>query len=163
MSFLSGMASSFTKSFQTSVNDMFSSLGGGSIGSLGDIVFTASASKIETVDGFKRNTKARLQQHEIIGRKPIIEFMGPEGEEVSFNMKFNIMLGVNPTEEADRLRKMCAEGEASRLILNNTPIGENLWIVESIGETVNAFSKTGGVITSSIDVTLKEYVRETGA
>lgn len=159
MSFLSDVGSSFTKSFMESLNDSSESAGG-NIGSFGEIVFVASASKIETIDKFRRNTKARIASHDVIGKKPIIEFLGPAGEEISFNMKFSIMLGVNPTEETDKLRKMCETGEVNMLILNNKSVGENYWIIDNVGEEVTAFGKNAAVVSSSVDVTLKEYVNK---
>lgn len=163
MSFLSNIGRSatnnFTKSFMNSLNDALSAPGG-SIGSFGDIVFTASASKVETFDNFQRHTKARIASHDIIGKKPVLEFLGPAGEEISFNMKFNILLGVNPTVETDKLRKMCQEGKANMLILNNKAVGENYWIIDSVSEAATAFNQNAVVVSSSVDVTLKEYVNE---
>jgi len=163
VSFLSNVGrnatNNFTKSFMSSLNDALSATGG-SIGSFGDIVFTASASKVETFNNYQRNTKARIASHDIIGKKPVLEFLGPSGEEISFNMKFNILLGVNPTVETDKLRKMCQEGKANMLILNNKAVGENYWVIDSVSEAATAFNQNAVVVSSSVDVTLKEYVNE---
>lgn len=168
MSFLSNLETNALKNIKTNNSNWLSStltsfasnLNGtsGSIGTLGDLVFEASTSTIRTFDDYKRNTKARIATHELIGRKPILEFLGPDVEEITFNMKFYVFFGVNPTEEVQKLRKSCSNGEVMNFILNNQPVGENKWLIESVGEAVTAWDNMGNIIRSSVDVTLKEYV-----
>ena len=93
------------------------------IGSLGPIIFEVSSSKARTFKDMKRNTKGRYGSHEIIGGKPIIEFMGPDGEDLSFTMQFSVAWGLNPQEEIQKIRELCEKGEVNYLVLCNTPIG----------------------------------------
>lgn len=153
-----GLSSTLT-SFASNLNGALSQYGiTGPIGTLGDLVFEASTSTIRTFDDYKRNTKARIATHELIGRKPILEFLGPDVEEITFNMKFYVFFGVNPTAEVQKLRKSCSNGEVMNFILNNQPVGDNKWLIESVGEAVTAWDNMGNIIRSSVDVTLKEYV-----
>ena len=125
MSFLSSLGkTNVGRTLQSNLKGLLSSIGaGGSLGSLGDVVFEVSSSTVRTIDNLAHNTKARLAKHDIIGKKPVMEFLGPDGDEVSFDMRFSIYLGINPKEEADKLRKMCEKGEAMELIMGNQPIG----------------------------------------
>ena len=132
--------------------------GGASIGSLGDIVFTVSAMKVLTFKDYKRSTKARTASHDIIGQKPVMEFLGPAGEEISFTMDFLTGLGVDPATQAKKLRTMCETGEAVYFMLGNECIGANKWIVESIGESADVVDANGNIVNSRVDVTLQEYV-----
>ena len=130
---------------------------GGSLGSFGDVVFEASSKTVRTIDNLSRNTKARLAKHDIIGKKPVMEFLGPDGDEISFDMHLSIYLGINPAEEADKLRKMCEKGKAAELILGNRPIGDGLWVIESVSESDDAIDNLGNVLVSTVKVNLKEY------
>lgn len=163
MSFLSNVAGSYKKSLQNALKSMAagagSSLGSSvPIGSLGDIVFEVSSRGVITFDGMKRNTKARYGNHEIAGQKPLLEYLGPDGEEISFIMRLSTNWGADPAEEAGKLRELCGKGEAMYLIIGNQTIGENMWVIESVGESLETVDNSGRVIVSEVDVTLKEYV-----
>lgn len=170
MSFLSNVKGSYEKKLQKGLKEaglgLLSALRGKlsswglsmPIGSLGDIVFEVSSRKVRTFKDFKRKTKARYASHEIIGQKPILEFVGPDGEEITFIMQFSLSLGINPQEETDKLREICEEGTAMYFVLCNTVIGANQWIVESVGESVDTIDNNGRVVVTQVEVTLKEYV-----
>lgn len=113
---------------------------------------------MRTFRDYKRTTKARYASHEVIGAKPILEFIGPDGEEITFTMQFSISLGVEPSEETAKIREMCEKGKTMYFVLCNETIGENMWIIESVGESVDTFDNNGRVILTQIDVTIKEYV-----
>ena len=48
-----------------------------SIGSLGNVVFEVSSEKVKTLRDMQRQGSARFATHEIIGKKPLREFLGP--------------------------------------------------------------------------------------
>ena len=71
-----------------------------------------------------------------------------------------MLLGVDPLSETDKLRKYATEGKAFYLILDNCPVGDNQWVVESVGDSVSAWNNTGAIVSTTVAVTLKEYVPE---
>ena len=149
----------FRSKLKSSMNSLLSAVGyGGVIGTFGDIVFTVSSQKALTFNSLKRATKARTTSHEVIGAKPIIEFLGPDGEEISFSMQFLASMGINPTKEANKLREMCNRGEVAFFVLDNKRVGDNKWILTDVSESAETVDNTGRIIVSSVDVTLKEYV-----
>lgn len=166
MGFLSNVKGSYKKSLNNMAMGIASQLKGAlssfglsmPLGSLGDIVFEVSSREVVTFDGLKRNTKARYGNHEIIGQKPLLEYLGPDGEEISFSMKFSTSWGVDPTEQANKLRELCEKGEAMYLIIGNQTIGANMWVIESVSEAMTTVDNMGRVIVSEVDVSLKEYV-----
>ena len=101
------------------------------IGTLGDVVFETSSEKIRTFDGMKRSGSARWATHDIMAHKPVLEFLGSGMEQISFSMRFDVSLGINPAAELETLRGLRDAGEASQLILNGKPIGEHKWVIES--------------------------------
>ncbi len=150
----------FSGSVTSIIKNILSLSGGTSIGSLGYIVFTVSSMKVLTFKEYKRNTKARTASHEIIGQKPVTEFLGPAGEEISFTMDFLAGLGVDPAGQADKLRTMCENGETAYFMLGNECVGANKWLVTSVGESADVIDDNGRIINSRVDVTLQEYVEQ---
>jgi len=130
------------------------------IGSLGDILFEVSSREVRTFKDYRRSTKARYASHDIVGKKPVLEYIGPGGEEITFSMQFSMQLGIVPAEETARLRELCEKGEAMYLVLSNETIGENPWVIESVGEAADTIDHKGRIIVTQVDVTLKEYVPE---
>ncbi len=150
----------FSGSVTSVIKNILSLSGGTSIGSLGDIVFTVSSMKVLTFKEYKRNTKARTASHDIIGQKPVTEFLGPAGEEISFTMDFLAGLGVDPATQAAKLRNMCETGEAVYFMLGNECVGGNKWLVTSVGESADVIDDSGHIINSRVDVALQEYVEQ---
>lgn len=128
------------------------------IGSFADLVFEVSRERVFTYDEYNRESKARYAKHELINQAAVVEYLGRELEEITFNMIFNIRLGVNPAEEAQRARELCHDGIADYLILGNEVIGDNLWTIESISEAAEFWDGEGHIIASKIKVKMLEYV-----
>ena len=55
----------------------------GGVGSFGPVVFSVSADVLYLLDGVSRSTKARVEEHQVVGAKPRLEFIAPELDEVS--------------------------------------------------------------------------------
>ena len=146
------------------------------IGHFATVTFEASNFKVVTYDDYRRETKARYARHELINQTTNLEYLGREPEEISFTMKFSRSSGtfttiakmfgadslyVVPEKETEKVRKLCVEGTADRLILGSDVIGDNLWIIESVSESVDAWNNKGNILFSQIDVHMIEYVQRT--
>ena len=55
--------------------------------------------------GLGRSAPGRYQQHDVVGQKPVLEFIGPGLEQISFDMRFDVGLGINPIAEIDKLAR----------------------------------------------------------
>ena len=128
------------------------------IGAFGDLVFEVSAMKVLTFDGFKREAKAKFAEHSIIGRPAVLEYVGRELEEISLTIKLVSALGVNPAEEALKLREICESGQPNFLIIGNTVYGENEFVITEVSESVIRWTGAGEVMTNQLEVKFKEYV-----
>ena len=131
------------------------------IGYLGDVVFEVSADKVRTFDDLKRSGSARFASHDLIGRKPLLEFGGPGLDTISFTVTLASWLGVKPEEEVETLRNMRDEGMAVDFVLNGKPQGEGLWAVESVSEESKYITQDGVENFIKCSLTLKEYVENT--
>ena len=127
------------------------------VGSFGDIPFIVARGYVRTFKDYGRESSGRWAKHDLIGEKPVLEFLGPDIEKINFKMQFRADHGMNPENEAARLRAMRDKGETAVLMLAGRPVGDNPWVVESIGETVAFWDAFGNAISLTVDVSLTEY------
>lgn len=131
-----------------------------SLGNFGDIIFSTSDKRILTFTDFSRSTSARLEEHKLIGQKPLIEFCGPELEKVTFTINLNAANGINPEEELTKWREYCTKGSAQTLIIGSAVIGYDKFIVESVSQTYDKIYRNGFLFSAKADISLSEYITD---
>lgn len=141
------------------------------VGYMGSIPFVTSRSYLVTFDDFSRNSEGRWAKHGIIGGKPVLEFLGPDTENISMKIRLRRDHGVNPEDILKKLREMRDTGEVFPLVLGSKVIGDmitsfitkqpfgsnrGLWVLKGISEVVTHWS---GGNASYVDatITLEEY------
>ncbi|WP_339251583.1 phage tail protein [Paenibacillus sp. FSL P2-0136] len=129
------------------------------IGSLGPVVFVVAEGAIRTIDEFKRRSSSRWAQHDIIGKKPKKEFLGPGADSVSFSVHFSAALGLNPRKELDRLTELDRAGKAMPLIIGRKNVGVGLWVISSLSQDWNRLDSIGNVLDAQVTISLEEYVK----
>lgn len=127
------------------------------VGFLGGTPFITSRPYIYTFDDYTRGSAGRWTKHEIVGQKPLLEFLGPDIEEIGFKMKLRADQGISPRVELEKLRQYRDQGKVVTLVLGGRVVGRTKWVIESISEAVNFWSKSGQIYSVDIDVKLKEY------
>ena len=130
------------------------------VGSMGDIPFVVSYGKIRTFSDYGRSGSGRWAKHDLIGRKPVMEFLGPDVENVSMKIQLRTDHGINPESELERLRKMRDTGAVFPFSLGGAPVSDNYWLLEDIGENVSYWRAGGKILSVSVDITLTEYSTE---
>lgn len=128
------------------------------IGSLGEVGFETSGKKIKTFDGLNRNATVRLASHDLIDRKPLLEFVGAALETISFTMSLSAYWGIDPVDEIETLREMRDTGMAVPFILDGKPQGDGLWLIEMLAETWKHVDSEGRPRVIECNLTLKEYI-----
>ena len=130
------------------------------VGSMGDIPFVVTYGKIRTFSDYGRSGSGRWAKHDLIGRKPVMEFLGPDVEKVSMKIQLRTDHGINPESELERLRKMRDTGAVFPFILGGAPVSDNYRLLEDIGENVSYWRAGGKILSVSVDITLTEYSTE---
>lgn len=130
------------------------------VGSMGDIPFVVTYGKIRTFSDYGRSGSGRWAKHDLIGRKPVMEFLGSDVEKVSMKIQLRTDHGINPESELGRLRKMRDTGAVFPFILGGAPVSDNYWLLEDIGENVSYWRAGGKILSVSVDITLTEYSTE---
>lgn len=129
------------------------------IGYLGSTVFEVSGRRVRTFSALKRSGSSRIASHDLIGGKQLLEFTGPGLESIALNITFSSYLGVAPLGEVETLRSARDEGRAIPLVLDGTPQGSGLWLIESLSEDWKYVDNNGSPRIIECAVTLKEYAR----
>ena len=124
------------------------------VGTLGNVVFEVSDTRVFTPSQVTRERKARIEEHQVQGALPCVDCIAPELGTFSISMTLSAALGVNPMREADSLGAMCKRGEVNRLILGGLNWGKV--IIESVTQDWRN-SGPGGVHTIGLTLALKEY------
>lgn len=129
------------------------------VGSFGAVVFQASPDLVRTFDEMTRTTAGRWANHEILGKKPKSQYIGPGLDQISFTMYFNALLGVNPRKEIDKLVEYDRSGKVSSLIVGGKKLGVGLWKITGMTQNLLTFDNKGTLLTASVSLTLEEYVK----
>lgn len=129
------------------------------IGAFGEINFLVSDDKIRTFDELTRTVSGRWVDHEILGKKPMTQYIGANLDEISFVMEFNAFYGLDVEYETDRIVKMVREGKAYPLTIGNKGLGMNKWTLRSAEIAYTTIDARGRMLIAGVNVTLKEYVK----
>lgn len=127
------------------------------LASFGGITFVVSRKKILTPSDIKRGETTRWQVHEIAGKKPIPEFLGPGQEQITFHVEFRKSLGVDPFQTIQILRTFQSKGKASPFMIGKTTIADSKFYLEDLQETYQQIDAHGVIHTIGADLTIKEY------
>lgn len=133
------------------------------VGGYGPLSFIVAGNYINTFDDFQRSGESRWAKHELIGKKPVLEFLGQGCESITFTMNFDVLFGVKPERELEKLRRIRDNGENYALVLGDKPVGKNNWVITGLAEAVKAFDGWGDMIKATVTVTMTEYVKNKGA
>ncbi|WMI72137.1 phage tail protein [Aminobacterium sp. MB27-C1] len=130
------------------------------IGSLGPVVFQVSTESVKTINDLERGCEARFSEHTVAQGKPLLEFLGPGLDSVSFSMRFDLSWGMNPRIEIETLRAVRDNGVAQLLIIGGIPLG--LFVITGITESWKTINPAGVLTVATVAISLKEYVKNAG-
>lgn len=126
------------------------------IGTLGSIVFKVSADTVRTFTNLTRAGTARYQQHDVIGKKPVLEFIGPDLDTIALPVRLDISYGLDPQSEINAMREAMNNGTRSAFIVGGKFLGD--FVIESVSDTWETVSNRGNLIKASVSLSLKESV-----
>lgn len=130
------------------------------IGILGDLEFVASSNKIRTFQEMGTTQSVRYAEHASLQRKPVLEYIGSNLDEVSLKIQWRIEDKVNPLAEIDKLKKKMDEGEVLPYFLGSRKVGTGKFVITDIPQTYNRVDNYGNVLSVSAEVKLKEVVEK---
>lgn len=126
------------------------------IGTLGTITFKVSADTIRTFTNLSRTGSARFQQHDVIGQKPVLEFIGPDLDAVTLPVRLDVKYGIKPLAEIDSMREAMTTGERLSFLVGGKFLGD--FVIESIADTWETTDNRGNLLKATVSLSLKESV-----
>lgn len=126
------------------------------IGSLGDIVFETSNTRVLTLQSFKSSREAKYEEHNVLGASPRSEFVHAGLATLDMSITLRADLGVDPIREAGRLDTYCKNGNILRLILAGVNLGK--FTLRNLSQEWKYLHRGTGPQHINITIQLKEYV-----
>ncbi len=127
----------------------------GVIGTLGELPFICSQGKVLTFSGLSRDLSVRWAQHDVIGKKPVLEWIGEDLARVTLTIRFDILLGSPPMAGLMALNKMMTSRKDRMLIVGGDFLGR--YVIESISEERKFHTGAGVCQVAEATITLREW------
>ena len=125
------------------------------VGSFGSVVFQVSEEQLHLVKNVQRKAAARVEEHQVVGAKPRLEFLSPELDQIGFTVFWHRGFGVDPRAEIRKLRELCEAGAALLLILGGENFGR--FLLSEISESWKRSGPGGAPLVAEASLNFKEY------
>ena len=122
------------------------------------IIFEVSDERILTVDDFIRTNKVRFAKNDVLLRKPVSQYVGPDLDEIKFKIILKAQFGVNPKEEYNKLIYLQRDGETLSILIGKTVFGMYRWRIDTLGIPFEIIDNRGVCISSTVDISFEEYI-----
>lgn len=126
------------------------------IGTLGTLPFICAYQKVLTFTDLSRDLSARWAKHEVIGKKPVLEYVGPDLASISLKIRFDQSLGAPPLVGLKLLKKMLEDKKSKILVIGGEYLGK--FVIESISEERRFHTGAGLCIVAEASINLTESV-----
>ena len=129
------------------------------IGHIGKtVVFETSDRKILNFTKMQRTVKGRWASHSRVGKKPKKQFLGPDADQVTFNITLNAEHGVRPRKTVENIEKLIRTGKPQTVVIGSKKVGSNKYVITEISENWETILNKGEVVKITCDITLEEYL-----
>jgi len=129
------------------------------VGSLGEIVFSVSSEKIETITNLKISGSANYGKHQLHGGDTVLEFTGRDADTISFEITLAERLGVNVEEELEKIENAERTGEALTFVLGKKIIGKYKWVITKHTVNIKQVNRELAPVLASVSLSLSEYAQ----
>lgn len=127
------------------------------IGTLGELPFVCSNKKVLTFSDLTRAHETRWATHEVIGKTPVLEYVGEGLAKVSLSIRFDAALGILPKDGLDRLKRMRENKQFKTLIIGGEYLGR--YMIENITEERKYHNGKGVCQIATATINLVEWTR----
>lgn len=128
---------------------------GSVIGSIGKLPFVCSRNQVLTFSDLSRENSGRWAKHEVIGKKPLLEYIGPDLSKISLTIRFDTSLGVPPLIGLKILNQMLKQRRYYTMIIGGEHYGR--FVLKNVSETRKFFTGAGVCLVAIATIELEEY------
>lgn len=128
------------------------------IGSLGNLVFTASANQFKTFKDINIKDSVRYGRHDTSDGKPRLEFTGENLTSISLSLFWRIEDNVNPEGEIAYLKDAMKSGEILSFLVGGQKIASGRFVVTDISSKPVRIDNMGNMLAVEYGVSLEEYI-----
>jgi len=123
----------------------------------GDITFKVTSEKVFSFDKMKRSYSARWASHDIIGKRPKMEFQGPGMDEISIEVILDAELGVKPRATMKKFRSAAKKGAVAYFYVGGKKVAKNKFYITSGTENWDEIWNKGELVRATATITFGEY------
>lgn len=132
----------------------------GKLASFGtSLIFEVNSRKVLTAKNWKRTQNGRWATHDILGKTPRSEFLGPDRTETTMTVTLSAEHGVSPRSMISKIEKMIRNGDAEYLVLGGKIYGwgGHKWVITGASEAWDRIYNKGELAKATLDLTFEEY------
>lgn len=123
----------------------------------GDITFSVNSDKVFSFKNMKRSYSARWASHDIIGKRPKMEFQGPGMDEITIEVILDAELGVKPRATMTKFRSAAKHGKVAYFYVGGKKVAVNKFYIASGAENWNEIWNKGELVKATASITFGEY------
>lgn len=127
------------------------------IASWNGITFSVSSNKLMSFTDMSRNYAGRWKTHNIIGKRPKMEFLGADMDEISIEVVLDAEFGVKPLTEMKKFRSAAKTGAVAYFYVGGKKVVSNKMYVKSGTENWNEIWNRGELVRARAQITFGEY------
>jgi len=140
---------------QTEIIDNAAARGG--LGAFGKtIVFEVNDRRIMAPQDVKREISGRWKTHEIVSKRPKMEFLGPDLAETKMKIVLSAEHGAKPRKTLESIEKAVNEGTTDWLVIGGKILGSQKVAITSCSEAWDTIYNQGELVKATVEITLKE-------
>ncbi len=117
-----------------------------------------SDEKILTLNNFNRSNSVRFTAHEVLGKKPVQEYLGQSLDTITFDISLKASNGVNPVDVMNQLIVLQREGALISIFIGDMAFGMFRWVIKDLSNDFKHIDNKGNTLAIDINISLEEYV-----
>lgn len=122
------------------------------------IEFTVSEEELLTFSEFVRSCNSKYKEHDIQGKKTLLEFTGSSADDITFNISLKAHTGVYPRLEMNKVIDLIRAGKLVAIMIGNSTMGMYRWVITSLSNAIKHVDNMGNIYQIDMSITIKEYL-----
>ena len=124
------------------------------------ISFYVNGNGMVPMRNMNKSLTARWKEHQIVGKKPLSEFAGPDVSTVTLSVTLSATMGVRPRATISTLEKALEAGTVDYLYIGGKKVGTAKMKLTSMSEAWECIWNDGRLVKATVDLTFSEYVKK---